>query len=391
MARTAATLAAPAQATDRRAVRAITTRPPSGHVYRVERKRGAVWYAKYRLPDGRQVQRKLGPAWGERGRPPAGYFTKRTAEDWLRDTLDEARRGTLGGMVVTGATFEDAFAEFLRYAEQDRQLKPSTLRGYRSIMDAHLLPAFKGRALEKITSAEIERWRSELTRIPRHKKQDKDEKLAGNSAGAAKQQSPLTNNSKNHIVLLLHGVFARACKVYGLPVNPVASIERHPTRLSGDIEVFSPDEVWALVKAAKSEQDGALFLTAAFTGLRMGELIALRWRDIDFDGSVVRVRLSRAAGALTTPKSGKVRSVPLAPDVAQSLRELSERERFSSPDDLVFVGDAGTFLDNSALRRRYKAALKRAGLRQLRFHEYADVGVMPTLAEKSLRFGLIAA
>ena len=49
--------------------------PPTGHVYRVERAR--VWYAKYRLPDGRQVQKKLGPAWTERGRPANGYLTKR--------------------------------------------------------------------------------------------------------------------------------------------------------------------------------------------------------------------------------------------------------------------------------------------------------------------------
>ena len=55
-------------------------RPPSGHVFRVDRARGPVWYAKYRLPDGRQMQRKIGPAWTERGRPAAGYFTKRTAE-----------------------------------------------------------------------------------------------------------------------------------------------------------------------------------------------------------------------------------------------------------------------------------------------------------------------
>lgn len=59
----------------------------SGHVYRVERKRGAVWYAKYRLPDGRQVKRKIGPAWSGRGRPAAGYVTKRIAEEWLRETL----------------------------------------------------------------------------------------------------------------------------------------------------------------------------------------------------------------------------------------------------------------------------------------------------------------
>lgn len=70
-------------------------RPPTGHVFRVARARGPVWFAKYRLPDGRQVQKKIGAAWAERGRPPARYVTKRTAEDWLRRVLDEARSGTL--------------------------------------------------------------------------------------------------------------------------------------------------------------------------------------------------------------------------------------------------------------------------------------------------------
>src|SRR5260370_33564878 len=92
---------------------------PSGHVFRVERKRGEVWYAKYRLPDGRQVQKRLGPAWTERGRPPSGFLTKRTAEAWLQDTLAEARRGTLPGLVRTGATFADAAAEFLRHIDHD--------------------------------------------------------------------------------------------------------------------------------------------------------------------------------------------------------------------------------------------------------------------------------
>jgi hypothetical protein len=91
---------------------------------------GPVWYAKYRLPDGRQVQKKLGPAWTERRRPPSGYFTKRLAEEWLRSTLDEARRRALPGMVRTGATFADAAAEWLRYVEHDRGRKPSTLAGY---------------------------------------------------------------------------------------------------------------------------------------------------------------------------------------------------------------------------------------------------------------------
>jgi hypothetical protein len=102
---------------------------PSWHVFRVERKRGPVWYAKYRLPDGRQLQRKLGPVWSERGRPPAGYFTKRLAEERLRDTLEQARRGTLLGLVRTGATVADAAAEYLRYVEHDRERKPSTVKG----------------------------------------------------------------------------------------------------------------------------------------------------------------------------------------------------------------------------------------------------------------------
>jgi integrase len=151
------------------------------------------------LPDSRQVQRKIGPAWSDRGRPPAGYFTKRLAEDWLRDVIDQARRGTLAGMVRTGASFADAAAEWLRYIEHDRGRKPSTLQGYRST------------------------------------------------------------------------------------------------------------------------------LKAAFTGLRMGELLALCWRDFDFTGAVIRVRASYYLGSLTTPKSGKVRAVPMAPDVASALAQLGQR------------------------------------------------------------------
>lgn len=89
-------------------------------------------------------------------------------------------------------------------------------------------------------------------------------------------------------------------------MNPVRDVEKPPIERSGDIDVFSPEEVHALVRAAASEQDAALYLTAAFTGLRRGELLALRWRDVDFAGSVIRVRASFAEGHVTTPKSGKV-------------------------------------------------------------------------------------
>jgi integrase len=95
------------------------------------------------------------------------------------------------------------------------------------------------------------------------------------------------------------------------------------------------------VRAAASEQDAALYLPAAFTGLQRGELLAPRWRDVDFAGEVIRVRASYSDGTLTTPKSGEVRSVPMAPEVATALAKLAQRERWADYDDLVFVGHAG--------------------------------------------------
>lgn len=334
------------------------SQPLSGHVFRVERKRGPAWYAKYRLPDGRQVQRKVGPAWSERGRPAAGYFTKRTAEDWLRDVLDQARRGTLPGLVRTGATVSDAAAEYLRYIEHDRMRKPSTVQGYRWIVDARVIPELGDVRLEDVTPEQVEAWLAAMSGKP---------------------------STRRKALVLLHGIFQRARKVYGLPTNPAADIEKPPLQRSGDIDVFSPEEVWALVRAASSEQDSSIFLTAAFTGLRLGELIALHWRDVDFVGSVLRVRASYAGGALTAPKSGKVRSVPLAPDVAKALARLAKREWFIGEDDLVFPGEVGDFLDGSALRRRYKDALKRAGLRNLRFHDLRHTFGTRMIAKADIR------
>ena len=245
-------------------------------------------------------------------------------------------------MVRTGATFADAAAEWLRYIEHDRQRKPSTVQGYRVIVRSTLLPAFGDEPLESITTPMIERW------------------LAGLDKAAS---------TRTKALVLMHGIFQRARKVYGLNVNPVADVEKPTQRRSGDIEVFSPEEVMALVRAATSEQDAALFLTAAFTGLRRGELIALRWRDVDFATHTIRVRATFAAAQETTPKSGKVRSVPMAPQVAEALAKLGQRDAWTADDDLVFARAYGEHLDARALVRRYETALKRAGLRRLRFHD----------------------
>ncbi len=151
----------------------------------------------------RQVQRMIGKVWTERGRPPERYFTKRTAQAWLRDVLAQAERGTLPGMVRTGRTFANAADEYLRYLADDRQRKPSTVRDARSVLRNHLLPPFGLRRLEDITEQEVDRWARRL--------------------GADR---PLSNATKRKVIVIFHGVMARACRVYGLPVNPVAKIEK---------------------------------------------------------------------------------------------------------------------------------------------------------------------
>jgi integrase len=320
-------------------------RPVSGHVFRVERARRPVWYAKYRLPDGRQVQKKLGPAWTQRGRPSAGYFTKRTAQAWLDETLSEARRGELAGMVRTGVTFAQAAEEWLRYVEQERACKPSTIKDYRN-MSRVLGETFGDEPIEDITSEAIERWKAEFTRARRP-----------------------SNRTLQKYLVTLHGIFKRATRVYGLPSNPVAQVERPRLPRPAGIDVFSREEVMAMVRAAETEQDSAMYLTAAFTGLRIGELLALRWEDVDFEADTIRVQRNWTAGRDGTPKSGRGRAVPMIAEVAQALARLGQRGRFVGDQDLVFCDPLGRHLGYKSLSARYKATLVKAELRQLRFHD----------------------
>lgn len=196
-------------------------RASSGHVYRVERQRGDQWYAKFRLPDGRQVQRRLGPAWSGRGRLAAGYFTKQTAERELRKLLTDADRGTLAGMGKTGATVGDAAAEWLRHREHERGLKPATIAGYKSDVRVYVEGTSLGAMpLERVTTETIKRWRAQLL-----------------AAGKRPR-------NVNKVVTELHGIFDRARKVWKLTTNPVADVEPLGVQRRVDLDFYSPEEVW---------------------------------------------------------------------------------------------------------------------------------------------------
>lgn len=322
----------------------------NGVVYVVDRRRGPVWYAKYRVsdpavPGGRQVQKKLGPAWTKRSNPPPGFLNRKSARASLDAILTDARRGAMKTL-RSGVTFEVAANEWLRHGEHERGLKPSTLRDYRSAVERHLLPAFGPMKLEEITTAKIERWLTDYIR----------------AEGRVRQARKL--------LAIIHGIYERAGRLWPLSTNPARDVEKPRVRYDRtNFDFFSPEEVWSLARAAGDLQDQSIYLTAAFAGLRRGECIALRWRDIDFVRESLRVQRSISGTEITVPKSGHGRVVPLAADLAKVLAQLSQRERFTGPDDLVFSGVAGEVVDGSALRRRYKRDLKAAGLRDLRFHD----------------------
>lgn len=316
-------------------------RPISGHVFKRKGKRGTVWYAKFRLPDGQQQKKRLGPAWTEKTAPPDGYFTKGKAQAHLDEMLRQARDGSLSGMVKTGKMFTDATAEWLAYCENVRDCKPSTMRDYRNMVRV-LDRQFGKRKIETITTEDIDLW------------------ISGYGG---------SNRTRQKYLVGLGSIFKRAMKVYGLPRNPADLVERPRVRRAAKIDVLRPEEVLALVRAAESEQDAAIFHTAAFAGLRMGELLALRWRDMDFTRRTIHVRENWTQGETTTPKGGTERAVPMAEEVAERLARLGQRDHFSADDDLVFCTERGGHLGYKSLKERYRAALRAARLREdFRFH-----------------------
>jgi integrase len=307
--------------------------PVSGHIWCREGKRGAVFYVKYRRSDGRQVQRRLGPAWTQGGYAPRGHLTPENARAALEALLAPTR---------PPSTFAGAAEEWLAYCEDVRDCKPSTLRDYGNMVRV-LNRRFGERRLETICAEEIETWARGLA---------------------------IGNRTRQKYIVCLGSIFKRAVKRHGLATNPVDFVERPRVRPSAQINVLLPGQVAALIEAAADEQDAALIATAAMAGLRIGEILALRWRDVEVARRTIHVRENWTHGETTTPKSGTERAVPLADELAHRLGRLRQRAHQNQADDLAFCTVGGFHLGYKSLKRRYRTALRRAGLDEgFRFHD----------------------
>ena len=197
---------------------------------------------------------------------------------------------------------------------------------------ARIMRAFADRPIAEITSAEIERFLRSLDR----------QGLTGRNVNANRQ--------------LLANVFEYATRpdAFALPVNPVRAVDKRREDYSKPPETFTAEQVMALARAARegkhvsggrrwasqeedfeqprfNRQDAAIYTVAGFTGLRQGELRALRWRHVRFADRTLVVVAGISAGYESTTKSGKWRAVPLTREAFVALDELSQREWFTGP------------------------------------------------------------
>lgn len=312
---------------------------------------GPFYEAKWRDSTDRQIKRRVGPAWlvptaagkwkRRPGRPREPFLEEKDALARMWELVAE-HESTLARTRPSDSpqTFGELAEEWLVHGQRRRGLKRSTLGDYRQALNAYILPDLGDVELLELSAGELQRWHSSFE----------------------------YGRTAEKVLMIVRAVLAYGLRRKLIDDNPGLDVERHAVRYSGDYDWYSREEVDALVRAAAGEQDAAIYVTAALTGIRRGELLALRWRDIDFVGQAIRVRGNLSQGEVVTPKSGKVRTIPMVPVVARVLAHLGQRARFTEDDDPVFCSVDGGHLDPSALRRRYVAAAKRAGLRPLPFH-----------------------
>lgn len=354
------------------------------------------FHALVRDADGRRKTR-LGPAWvkdsGKRtargavkwavrdGSKPDGYLTPAEAEEILSKMLTAAPRRVHRTSAATSMTLRQACDHWLAWAESDSEVKRSTLGDYGNVCDRLCRDLGADTRIASLTTKGLEKWiegmqaERRLSPAEAKKRRKAGVRVRQLPDGSFLQLTPASPRTKRKYLVNLNGIMKRAMKLGAITSNPVALVDR-PGRLRkrsmlATTQFLRPVDVHALVRAASdvSRQDGSMLMASAFCGLRLGELLDLRWGAVNFAGSSIHVESSYVRNASDTPKSGLGRTVPMAPDVARALAEHSMVGAVKSDADLVFTGREGRHVDANALRLRYYAALDRAGLKRIRIHD----------------------
>ena len=301
---------------------------------RETKRQGTVWELRYRVRDA-----SSGTGWRElTEKAPPECRTRRDALKLLSKKLTEVNArnspASSSGSTRTVITFADFVkGEWQSYVER-RKLKPSTLYSYRSMIDNYLLPAFGKRLLPEISPQDLTAFFER--------------------ARGGKRTKYLIN-----LYSLLRVMFDVAV------ANEM--VERSPVRTKLHRPV-SADEGEGTTKTKKSALGGAeirrvlmelpdqyrtLFTCVALTGLRVGELLALRWSNVDFARHELSITHSLWRRQLVTPKTKtSVRTLHLPALLTELLATHQQGTRFNSMEDFVFARADGTPQDPDYLRKK---------------------------------------
>jgi integrase len=363
--------------------------------------------AKWRDADGRQLKRRLGPAWLERhregewvkrrGRTPDGWLDERTAHVAAAEKVEavEGEREAAAEAARRAGipTVRRVAHEWLVWKREVKGGAPSTLRDNEILLrepgapykrgsgkvKGRIMGRFGDRPVDAVTTREV----SDFLR--------------------ALDAEGLSARNVNEHRAVLHSIFAYAMKpdTYALPTNPVTGTDKRYQPPPPPLDHYEVAEVEALARAcergehraappsyrgrpnklgddelaaraAEDRQDAELFRVAFYSGMRLGELVALRWRYVhflpDLSGAVIDVERAVSAGVEKEPKGRRGRQVPIPHPAAEALARLGQRAEFTDAEDYVFCSRLGRRLDPSAVRCRYKRATAAAGLRPLKLH-----------------------
>lgn len=322
----------------------------------------------YQRSDGRWVG-VLDLGWeGGRRRRKAVYASSKPA---AQHRLAEIKRQHDAGLPVLDE--RQRVDQFLERWLQDVarvSLRPSTYRRYQELIRLHVIPNVGSRPLVRLS--------------PQH--------LV--ALYSTKLQSGLSARTVGHIHRVLHRALADALR-WGIVARNVCDAVRPPRPAPFEARTLSIDETAVLLSVAREDPLEALYVLAATGGLRQGELLALRWEDLDLDAGVMHVQRSirRQTGqgfVEDEPKtaSGR-RNVALGAFTVDALRRHRARQlevRLGAPKwedrDLVFPDGKGDPMDGTTLlKARWYPLLDRAGLSRIRFHDLRHTAASLMLAQ----------
>lgn len=300
----------------------------------------------------------------ERGTKKRTYEVVGTRLDEAKARAAEITRGEFRGERVSSASFTVSQAISAWRETKAPKLKPRTRESYERIIRKRILPRWGSTRVRDVSSLDVEGWLVSLSR-----QDGKD--------------APLSDGSKKLVLAVFSLVLARAVKAGAISVNPVQGIERDdkPKQTKLADRILSLDEEDRLLASCGNFRwlEG-LIETALLGALRMGEVLALRWRDVDFDNGRLHVRESYGKnGQFGLPKGGLSIWIDLHPRLRKMLVELKLAAAASGEDDLVFPNLVGGPRNPRDVQRAFSKARRYAKLstdpRALRFHDLRHTAI----------------